>query len=60
MTSSLVGSEMCIRDRERGRQARAIRRMHVSTNSQLEIRVRSKPEGTKACLLYTSDAADDM
>eukprot|EP00975_Prorocentrum_lima_P010071 2146781-Prorocentrum_lima.AAC.1 len=62
MTSSLVGSEMCIRDSLRdnvprknakapftpctsvGRQCSTIRRSAILTR----------------CLLYTSDAADDM
>eukprot|EP00975_Prorocentrum_lima_P046188 9659719-Prorocentrum_lima.AAC.1 len=61
MTSSLVGSEMCIRDRE---------------TQDVEPTGRATPEGGEAraggptsaraprspghCLLYTSDAADDM
>eukprot|EP00975_Prorocentrum_lima_P016617 3523571-Prorocentrum_lima.AAC.1 len=60
MTSSLVGSEMCIRDRDvvEGRQkclprdvGNVVLRMH---HSLLESRVK------RFCLLYTSDAADDM
>eukprot|EP00969_Alexandrium_andersonii_P224257 9903731-Alexandrium_andersonii.AAC.1 len=60
MSASLVGSEMCIRDRARrsvpsrsvqhGREGRAARGLrHPGT-----------PAGGKTCLLYTSDAADDM
>eukprot|EP00975_Prorocentrum_lima_P036006 7576504-Prorocentrum_lima.AAC.1 len=61
MTSSLVGSEMCIRDRVTGIQ------MQGSSS------LRNRPTGmsvynmkfledwdVKYCLLYTSDAADDM
>eukprot|EP00969_Alexandrium_andersonii_P005198 226277-Alexandrium_andersonii.AAC.1 len=60
MSASLVGSEMCIRDRVRSRKGRKP----------------DEPRGTSAipgqgllgvsevrnllCLLYTSDAADDM
>eukprot|EP00975_Prorocentrum_lima_P024733 5195911-Prorocentrum_lima.AAC.1 len=61
MTSSLVGSEMCIRDR-------------ASTTSTIDANVldffngfpppRSAPRQRAPkkglCLLYTSDAADDM
>eukprot|EP00969_Alexandrium_andersonii_P263568 11649553-Alexandrium_andersonii.AAC.1 len=60
MSASLVGSEMCIRDShltpgERQREVRANRRMIPPIRfSETENRTR----GT--CLLYTSDAADDM
>eukprot|EP00969_Alexandrium_andersonii_P269055 11891507-Alexandrium_andersonii.AAC.1 len=60
MSASLVGSEMCIRDRSgTGRQTP---RGHLSER----VRVRKAPNGARkgplltACLLYTSDAADDM
>eukprot|EP00975_Prorocentrum_lima_P017663 3728351-Prorocentrum_lima.AAC.1 len=60
MTSSLVGSEMCIRDR-----------FHMITDilsmaKEIELAIpvanvaRRGTEGFQACLLYTSDAADDM
>eukprot|EP00975_Prorocentrum_lima_P033846 7107143-Prorocentrum_lima.AAC.1 len=61
MTSSLVGSEMCIRDRRISG--------HMSTSpSNTHKRPGRKPAETKptnfrtrrTCLLYTSDAADDM
>eukprot|EP00975_Prorocentrum_lima_P031413 6590956-Prorocentrum_lima.AAC.1 len=60
MTSSLVGSEMCIRDRSNRappvfegiyaeeRQGRTHGNKHVEDGH------------TIPCLLYTSDAADDM
>eukprot|EP00975_Prorocentrum_lima_P017786 3752574-Prorocentrum_lima.AAC.1 len=60
MTSSLVGSEMCIRDRQLQRQLKlpVLRHQDLvqfpcagSPTSNLRSRV---------CLLYTSDAADDM
>eukprot|EP00969_Alexandrium_andersonii_P246366 10887174-Alexandrium_andersonii.AAC.1 len=61
MSASLVGSEMCIRDRtspESGgdcselRQAPLRQRAHSSAVQC--------PVPQVACLLYTSDAADDM
>eukprot|EP00975_Prorocentrum_lima_P046635 9746648-Prorocentrum_lima.AAC.1 len=60
MTSSLVGSEMCIRDSS---SSSMIRKPTADKNGELE-----QPCGTPrpvektsaGCLLYTSDAADDM
>eukprot|EP00975_Prorocentrum_lima_P034546 7261672-Prorocentrum_lima.AAC.1 len=62
MTSSLVGSEMCIRDRfstapicdlcnreQRGKRFLVLVEKDPTDGTQLRI-----------CLLYTSDAADDM
>eukprot|EP00975_Prorocentrum_lima_P023969 5043530-Prorocentrum_lima.AAC.1 len=61
MTSSLVGSEMCIRDswrtmcplsqREATSAAPVLRTGHPQINA---------PAPPQSCLLYTSDAADDM
>eukprot|EP00975_Prorocentrum_lima_P023411 4923770-Prorocentrum_lima.AAC.1 len=60
MTSSLVGSEMCIRDRD------------IPESTQTEEPQQSTQQATahngqqhnntyqRSCLLYTSDAADDM
>eukprot|EP00975_Prorocentrum_lima_P024849 5218964-Prorocentrum_lima.AAC.1 len=60
MTSSLVGSEMCIRDRPssplavRTARSSGVRCGHQSCQS-------SATTGQEvSCLLYTSDAADDM
>eukprot|EP00975_Prorocentrum_lima_P045143 9455793-Prorocentrum_lima.AAC.1 len=60
MTSSLVGSEMCIRDRLRTSSPLSAR----PTTSRASSR---QPEAWRpflldlwGCLLYTSDAADDM
>eukprot|EP00969_Alexandrium_andersonii_P034403 1505473-Alexandrium_andersonii.AAC.1 len=60
MSASLVGSEMCIRDRFMRFQA-------ASTARGRFMRVRQLADGfvrsqmlSGACLLYTSDAADDM
>eukprot|EP00975_Prorocentrum_lima_P013890 2951049-Prorocentrum_lima.AAC.1 len=61
MTSSLVGSEMCIRDRS------PILPWLVSYAATVINPGRKGPDGftsfhrsTGSCLLYTSDAADDM
>eukprot|EP00969_Alexandrium_andersonii_P304637 13466012-Alexandrium_andersonii.AAC.1 len=60
MSASLVGSEMCIRDRcslfTRSNLERCVPR------NGLEIGPRSSLRGAlcTVCLLYTSDAADDM
>eukprot|EP00969_Alexandrium_andersonii_P184658 8158077-Alexandrium_andersonii.AAC.1 len=61
MSASLVGSEMCIRDRRRlgcppGRHRLAACAMHCAG-------LQHGGEGcarSRTCLLYTSDAADDM
>eukprot|EP00969_Alexandrium_andersonii_P300538 13287017-Alexandrium_andersonii.AAC.1 len=61
MSASLVGSEMCIRDSswpERAFPASAQRRQlqqHGPGTARLP-----KNSPTETCLLYTSDAADDM
>eukprot|EP00969_Alexandrium_andersonii_P015011 656262-Alexandrium_andersonii.AAC.1 len=60
MSASLVGSEMCIRDRLRA-LAMAFAAWHVLTvvgrgSDDSE----SEDEEGGSCLLYTSDAADDM
>eukprot|EP00969_Alexandrium_andersonii_P179372 7930563-Alexandrium_andersonii.AAC.1 len=60
MSASLVGSEMCIRDRHIGVQVcRHVR----AGNSGRALVASSRPSRSTAgrgCLLYTSDAADDM
>eukprot|EP00975_Prorocentrum_lima_P025969 5461895-Prorocentrum_lima.AAC.1 len=60
MTSSLVGSEMCIRDRATmdwtsGFLPRVGSRVPVMPACPTR-----PPPPTHPCLLYTSDAADDM
>eukprot|EP00969_Alexandrium_andersonii_P160098 7073653-Alexandrium_andersonii.AAC.1 len=61
MSASLVGSEMCIRDRQRRAPARkrSIRQMRL-----WGMGYDGEGGDTRAlsenCLLYTSDAADDM
>eukprot|EP00969_Alexandrium_andersonii_P204242 9024962-Alexandrium_andersonii.AAC.1 len=61
MSASLVGSEMCIRDRAWRRRS-----FHTLPRRWPRLRGRelSMPRGARTsrrpCLLYTSDAADDM
>eukprot|EP00969_Alexandrium_andersonii_P214908 9490346-Alexandrium_andersonii.AAC.1 len=60
MSASLVGSEMCIRDSpctSRVGDCRSTRRtgaLHPGVTGRHEV------AGVVSCLLYTSDAADDM
>eukprot|EP00975_Prorocentrum_lima_P036287 7634420-Prorocentrum_lima.AAC.1 len=60
MTSSLVGSEMCIRDRGSImlEQKRKDRMNYRQTDRHVE--KWDNDEEYRSCLLYTSDAADDM
>eukprot|EP00969_Alexandrium_andersonii_P029096 1269062-Alexandrium_andersonii.AAC.1 len=61
MSASLVGSDMCIRDRlvaalERfGELGRALGELWESS-----VKLQRASRGFPSCLLYTSDAADDM
>eukprot|EP00975_Prorocentrum_lima_P059896 12559215-Prorocentrum_lima.AAC.1 len=61
MTSSLVGSEMCIRDSSRGAPQKGVI-CHPARWLPHPGRLRSRSwlGGCSSCLLYTSDAADDM
>eukprot|EP00969_Alexandrium_andersonii_P190139 8401053-Alexandrium_andersonii.AAC.1 len=60
MSASLVGSEMCIRDREKDTASRAEQR-HASEQQALQpMDADNSALRIKHCLLYTSDAADDM
>eukprot|EP00969_Alexandrium_andersonii_P303201 13402884-Alexandrium_andersonii.AAC.1 len=61
MSASLVGSEMCIRDSTRRRRPSRSARVSPSSFSTAS-RLWCPSSGTAACpcLLYTSDAADDM
>eukprot|EP00969_Alexandrium_andersonii_P204610 9041858-Alexandrium_andersonii.AAC.1 len=62
MSASLVGSEMCIRDRAQTRpqdlrpEAPEERALHRFLCADAE----SADAAGRRCLLYTSDAADDM
>eukprot|EP00969_Alexandrium_andersonii_P103633 4572866-Alexandrium_andersonii.AAC.1 len=61
MSASLVGSEMCIRDRILRRRPRPPGRAHCLPDALGRRRRRGgAPPGIRGCLLYTSDAADDM
>eukprot|EP00969_Alexandrium_andersonii_P286468 12663659-Alexandrium_andersonii.AAC.1 len=61
MSASLVGSEMCIRDRrsEVLQLSRTQRSGHPSSRTEL-LAPREREPMNYTCLLYTSDAADDM
>eukprot|EP00975_Prorocentrum_lima_P014158 3007225-Prorocentrum_lima.AAC.1 len=60
MTSSLVGSEMCIRDRSKGMHAEPPT-APCTPQSPRAPRIAGAPSPPNtSCLLYTSDAADDM
>eukprot|EP00969_Alexandrium_andersonii_P306709 13558934-Alexandrium_andersonii.AAC.1 len=60
MSASLVGSEMCIRDRNM--QSPAVWTTAAGTLAMTSAAMMAKPSllGGSCCLLYTSDAADDM
>eukprot|EP00969_Alexandrium_andersonii_P153569 6791072-Alexandrium_andersonii.AAC.1 len=60
MSASLVGSEMCIRDRKM--RFSCWREGHAPTSSAGKRSLRSSECAGRrcSCLLYTSDAADDM
>eukprot|EP00975_Prorocentrum_lima_P022988 4838445-Prorocentrum_lima.AAC.1 len=61
MTSSLVSSEMCIRDRIRSPSRLPDNLVCVWNTSNTCPKYLSWPPGKcRFCLLYTSDAADDM
>eukprot|EP00969_Alexandrium_andersonii_P254252 11237174-Alexandrium_andersonii.AAC.1 len=61
MSASLVGSEMCIRDRSLCFRRWPRSRAHADTplRGPWAAIARHAPR-SRACLLYTSDAADDM
>eukprot|EP00969_Alexandrium_andersonii_P267659 11828264-Alexandrium_andersonii.AAC.1 len=60
MSASLVGSEMCIRDRLGG-APESFGELRRALESSGELRTAPDSSGgLGSCLLYTSDAADDM
>eukprot|EP00969_Alexandrium_andersonii_P218195 9637237-Alexandrium_andersonii.AAC.1 len=60
MSASLVGSEMCIRDRTvHGAEERRRRPQAGDVREDVRVAPYGVPR-TMGCLLYTSDAADDM
>eukprot|EP00969_Alexandrium_andersonii_P083694 3692256-Alexandrium_andersonii.AAC.1 len=61
MSASLVGSEMCIRDRPASPSPRfASAPPSTASSAALAAAVAAAAWAGPACLLYTSDAADDM
>eukprot|EP00975_Prorocentrum_lima_P050483 10574175-Prorocentrum_lima.AAC.1 len=60
MTSSLVGSEMCIRDRLHTPPALSAMALQRRGAGLIVCHLRYAPFYLRGCLLYTSDAADDM
>eukprot|EP00975_Prorocentrum_lima_P000558 109239-Prorocentrum_lima.AAC.1 len=60
MTSSLVGSEMCIRDRLHGTRKGDVGKADGTKQDGGACAHAQEGEGYSGCLLYTSDAADDM
>eukprot|EP00969_Alexandrium_andersonii_P186234 8227534-Alexandrium_andersonii.AAC.1 len=60
MSASLVGSEMCIRDRPLGRSGGECRAAALAPRCPCDTFVALLLVLCSTCLLYTSDAADDM
>eukprot|EP00969_Alexandrium_andersonii_P326422 14422723-Alexandrium_andersonii.AAC.1 len=60
MSASLVGSEMCIRDRGCAGGARHATRHGKDRRPCRKALASWRCPARPACLLYTSDAADDM
>eukprot|EP00975_Prorocentrum_lima_P031618 6637764-Prorocentrum_lima.AAC.1 len=60
MTSSLVGSEMCIRDRTSQSKVDVAGMLRVPEGMPEEVKPGLWRGRLSCCLLYTSDAADDM
>eukprot|EP00975_Prorocentrum_lima_P038068 8006020-Prorocentrum_lima.AAC.1 len=60
MTSSLVGSEMCIRDRKGPLNIGTTQNTKSISPANLRQLARREVILHSGCLLYTSDAADDM
>eukprot|EP00975_Prorocentrum_lima_P018472 3889743-Prorocentrum_lima.AAC.1 len=60
MTSSLVGSEMCIRDRKWANMSMSFLGLPKNWQHQEDLAKATQTTAPTTCLLYTSDAADDM
>eukprot|EP00969_Alexandrium_andersonii_P129838 5739954-Alexandrium_andersonii.AAC.1 len=60
MSASLVGSEMCIRDRSMDCTRSAAGPRRPSRKQQAAALRWDRHRQAAPCLLYTSDAADDM
>eukprot|EP00969_Alexandrium_andersonii_P265308 11724879-Alexandrium_andersonii.AAC.1 len=61
MSASLVGSEMCIRDSNNDTDTDADTANHATTSTDTNADNNDNDQNKgNTCLLYTSDAADDM
>eukprot|EP00969_Alexandrium_andersonii_P155881 6892099-Alexandrium_andersonii.AAC.1 len=60
MSASLVGSEMCIRDRARPSGGVGFAGSKRTGPSLASATASKSAHWLRTCLLYTSDAADDM
>eukprot|EP00969_Alexandrium_andersonii_P067729 2988321-Alexandrium_andersonii.AAC.1 len=60
MSASLVGSEMCIRDRVPSGPDGATSLLRSEKEQQKQRKCQTQGANGRCCLLYTSDAADDM
>eukprot|EP00969_Alexandrium_andersonii_P251190 11102658-Alexandrium_andersonii.AAC.1 len=60
MSASLVGSEMCIRDSRSGLTIDEPTPLGRYLGCEHRLSEQVSPLTGKTCLLYTSDAADDM
>eukprot|EP00969_Alexandrium_andersonii_P338908 14978903-Alexandrium_andersonii.AAC.1 len=60
MSASLVGSEMCIRDRRPSCSGAGSRSTRSRAGGRPAVGHGPLPGSRRSCLLYTSDAADDM
>eukprot|EP00969_Alexandrium_andersonii_P131403 5810476-Alexandrium_andersonii.AAC.1 len=60
MSASLVGSEMCIRDSRKAAPGFGAARGYEGLKTQMPYWVLRRFWASTICLLYTSDAADDM
>eukprot|EP00969_Alexandrium_andersonii_P208668 9216382-Alexandrium_andersonii.AAC.1 len=60
MSASLVGSEMCIRDSQLMSQNGHLGKYAHGDKQSFRAPGPSNEECPECCLLYTSDAADDM
>ena len=60
MLRSLVGSEMCIRDSPYTNQTVAVIDPLWNKSFAIQLDKAIIPYGVNTCLLYTSDAADDL
>eukprot|EP00969_Alexandrium_andersonii_P252852 11174958-Alexandrium_andersonii.AAC.1 len=60
MSASLVGSEMCIRDRACTKHVRLASLRKMRCLLMMAARRDNAKDQSSFCLLYTSDAADDM